>query len=497
MHFDLRLMSLSSFFFYFSFVLPPFLIFLSVSFSLFVCLSLISFSLSLSLISLYLSLSLSPSLSLSVSLTLFVSISVSPYLCLSLPLSLSLFVSVSFFLCTCLSVCLFVSLSFSRSLSFSPSSLYFCYCTGDTTYVARMPVNAKRYAGVPGGYVPSTNYLSLPYGCLECQQRSCEILTCSDHDMLYWDRCFNGKAPFNAVQANPGDYDRIYVGRTCTPLSGAMKPDRRTLIAHVPEMANSGPMLGKVHSSHRCLYVAIAGEEYNFSEYEVLCYGTVPPLTHTYCSTYSWIDARDGEVPQGALAAGMTSNGEVTYAARVVVNGVDVPGHLAPPKHYCQVSYAATEREHTQYQVLTIEDPAGFYWKLDSQGHLPERVVFGGEDGKKMGVGRTITGSDVSVGKTYKGVPIRLPTCKTKASLQLVGKVHPSHGCLYVPYEGLEYIYREYEVLVACMHPKSLKELCRNVVLEVTWGAPALVMKLPLSPAVLQYCLLTDEEKGL
>ena len=360
-----------------------------------------------------------------------------------------------------------------------------------------MPVNAKGYAGVPGGYVPSTNYLSFPNECVEHRQTSCEILTCSNHDMFYWDRCSNGKVPFNAVQANPGHYDQIYVGRTCTPLSGAMKPDRHTLIAHVTEMVTSGPMLGKVHPRHHCLYIVIAGEKYNFSEYEVLCYATVPPLTHIHCSTFSWIDAKDGEVPRGALAAGMTSSGKVTYVARAVVNGVDVPGHLAPSKHYCQVSHSSTEQHHTQYQVLTVEDPAGFCWKLDSQGHLPEGAISGSERGERMGIGRTITGSDVSVGKTYQEVPIRLPTCKTEASLQLVGKVHPSHGCLYVPYEGLEYIYREYEVLVACMHPKSLKELCRNVVLEVTRGAPALVKKLPLSPAILQYCLPTDEEKGL
>ena len=176
----------------------------------------------------------------------------------------------------------------SLSLSFS---LSFSYCTGEATYVARIPMIAKRHTGVPGGYVPSTNYLSLPYGCVEHQQRSCEVLTCSDHDMLYWDRCSNGKVPFNAVQATTDHEERIYVGRNCTPLSGAIKSDRRTLISHVPEMANSGPILGNIHPSHHCLYVAIAGEEYNFSEYEVLCYATLPPLTHTHCSAISWIDA--------------------------------------------------------------------------------------------------------------------------------------------------------------------------------------------------------------
>lgn len=32
----------------------------------------------------------------------------------------------------------------------------------------------------------------------------------------------------------------------------------------------------------------------------------------------------------------------------------------------------------------------------------------------------------------------------------VVGKVHPSHGCLYVPFGGVEESIKQYEVLVEC-----------------------------------------------
>lgn len=354
----------------------------------------------------------------------------------------------------------------------------------------------KELAGIPGGYVPSKNCLSLSHGCVEHKKTSFEVLTCSNHARLYWEKSSNGKVPPNAVEALHQYYDAIYVGRTCTPLTQARKPDRRCLIASVPEHANDGPVLGKVHPSHRCLYVAISGYEYNFSEYEVLCLAKLPLLTHSIPSLFSWVEARGGEVPCGAFPAGMTSDGEVTYVARARIEGKDVPGQLTPSKRCCQVSYATTERKHTKYQVLVAEDQAGFYWKLDSQGHLPKGSVPGSEQEEILGIGRTITGSDISIGQTYRGIAIRLHPTTGEKNVQLVGKIHPSHRCLYVPHDGLEYIYREYEVLLAYYQPKSLQELCRNLVLKVTYGAPACVERLPLPRGLQQYCLLTEQEKA-
>ena len=54
-------------------------------------------------------------------------------------------------------------------------------------------------------------------------------------------------------------------------------------------------------------------------------------------------------------------------------------------------------------------------------------------------IGRTVTGKDVSTATTWQKVPINLPLLRV-ANTQLLGKIHPSHECLYVPWDGKEYI---------------------------------------------------------
>ena len=49
-------------------------------------------------------------------------------------------------------------------------------------------------------------------------------------------------------------------------------------------------------------------------------------------------------------------------------------------------------------------------------------------------------------------------------TVQLPGKVHRTHRCLYIPYAGKEFLFRDYEVLVMRQSPASLLTLCRAVV---------------------------------
>ena len=60
--------------------------------------------------------------------------------------------------------------------------------------------------------------------------------------------------------------------------------------------------------------------------------------------------------------------------------------------------------------------------------------------GEKLYIGRCVTNSDVMVGRTWQLEPISLPYgCATNT--QLVGKIHRSHKCLYIPWNGKEYTY--------------------------------------------------------
>lgn len=65
-------------------------------------------------------------------------------------------------------------------------------------------------------------------------------------------------------------------------------------------------------------------------------------------------------------------------------------------------------------------------WEFASNGAVPDGAVDIGmtQDGEKLYMGRALHGGS-----------------------QAPGKVHPSHGCLYIPFAGEEVSLTDYEVL--------------------------------------------------
>lgn len=51
------------------------------------------------------------------------------------------------------------------------------------------------------------------------------------------------------------------------------------------------------------------------------------------------------------------------------------------------------------------------------------------------------------IGKTVEGEPLYMGRCLYQGT-QTPGKIHPTHGCLYIPFDGEEISVNEYEVLV-------------------------------------------------
>lgn len=54
----------------------------------------------------------------------------------------------------------------------------------------------------------------------------------------------------------------------------------------------------------------------------------------------------------------------------------------------------------------------------------------------------------VESGRTRSGEMLYVGRANYQNTLTL-GKVHPSHGCLYIPYDGKEIAIKHYEVLVS------------------------------------------------
>ena len=365
--------------------------------------------------------------------------------------------------------------------------LFVSFLVGETSYVAR--VNDSLFVGYdPGALVPSTGMVSIPHGCKEHTFTNYEVLTSDDPAVVYWKTCSDGEVPEAAIEAGVASWEEMYIGQTHGPLNVGMASNGKHLC---PPENFTGPLLGKIHPSHHCLYVAYNGKEYMFSTYNVLCKIQMPPFVHVSSAETSWVKASDGRVPPYALPAGITPTGEVAYVGRALQDYLElVPGPVVTSEGCLRLSWASIEHRHQEYEVLVADDPNVFEWVWGSQGDIPRiGVAVPGFEGEKetIYIGRTVTGSNLSVGRTYQGVPIQIPRLAVP-NTQLVGKIHPSHRCLYLPHTGLEFIYKEYEVLVAKLMPKSLQELCQYVIRMATNGVPARIDSLSLPFGLKESC---------
>lgn len=84
---------------------------------------------------------------------------------------------------------------------------------------------------------------------IETEKRTIEILIGASCE---WIPASDGNIPINAF---PGGYTKqgevLYVGRWANASNGEL-------------------IVGRIHRSHRCIYVGLNGREYSFADYEVL-----------------------------------------------------------------------------------------------------------------------------------------------------------------------------------------------------------------------------------
>lgn len=79
------------------------------------------------------------------------------------------------------------------------------------------------------------------------------------------------------------------------------------------------------------------------------------------------------------------------------------------------------------FKIKKILCGTGFTWVETSNGHVPAEAV--------------------SSGTQSNGEPLYIGRAKVGGSL-MTGKIHPSHGCIYVPFDGSEHSIKHYEALL-------------------------------------------------
>uniref|UniRef100_A0A069DR30 Putative two dm9 repeat protein n=1 Tax=Panstrongylus megistus TaxID=65343 RepID=A0A069DR30_9HEMI len=151
-------------------------------------------------------------------------------------------------------------------------------------------------------------------------------------------------------------------------------------------------------------------------------YGWIPP---SHClGTFRWETCFGGSVPADAVHAGTDLNGAPIYVGRSFHGGDLLPAKVTPAHGCAYISYAGSEISKQDYEVLCSNHVA---WKFCEGGAVPPEAIRIGNtsDGEHLFMGRTMVEGTLTP-----------------------GKVHPSHGCLYVPFDGRELSFPTYEVLV-------------------------------------------------
>ncbi|KAJ6636014.1 Natterin-3 [Pseudolycoriella hygida] len=261
---------------------------------------------------------------------------------------------------------------------------------GSVIYVGR-----ASYKGVflPAKIIPSKNACYVAYGGAELFVENFEVLI-GDKDFK-WESASDGRIAVGAVATGKDGNEEIFVGRV---------PFQNSLT------------VGKVHPSHRCIYFPYNGREERSSNYEVLVHKN---LELTWAASH----IRDA-LPRDAVLGGRDSDGAQMYVGRAIFEGGLLPCKVLPSKQAAYVSNNGKEFPVQNYDVLI---GANVIWKKDKNGKVPKDAFPHG--------GRTPTGETLYIGRA-----------EVNGSLT-IGKVHPAHKCLYIPYGGSELSFKEYEVL--------------------------------------------------
>ncbi|XP_045767991.1 uncharacterized protein LOC123869214 isoform X2 [Maniola jurtina] len=99
----------------------------------------------------------------------------------------------------------------------------------------------------------------------------------------------------------------------------------------------------KVIPTKNACYIAYSGEEILKDQFEVL----VPAM-------FSWQFSTGGNVPPGAVEAGMTADGEKLYFGRVTHDGCTTPGKIHQSHGVCYYPFDGEERSSAEYECLVL-----------------------------------------------------------------------------------------------------------------------------------------------
>ena len=134
-------------------------------------------------------------------------------------------------------------------------------------------------------------------------------------------------------------------------------------------------------------------------------------------------------IPDDAVVGGHV-DGFKQFICQVYHQGDILPARIAQDSCLAVTSFDVSEIAATEYEYIRIDNVE---WVADERGHVPKNAVSGG---------RTVTGEELYIGRVEY------------LNNLIMGKIHPSHRCLYFAYHGRELNSKVYEVLVEKTAPE-------------------------------------------
>lgn len=136
-----------------------------------------------------------------------------------------------------------------------------------------------------------------------------------------------------------------------------------------------------------------------------------------------WIEATNGQIPNGAVICGKEANGTPLYVARANYEGGVHPGKVRTEFGAANIPYGGIEVKVNPYQVLC----GSFRWVAATNGAIPDGAVI--------------------CGKESNGTPLYVARANYEGGVH-PGKVRTEFGAANIPYGGIEVKVNPYEVLV-------------------------------------------------
>ncbi|TMW40209.1 hypothetical protein DOY81_014711, partial [Sarcophaga bullata] len=130
-------------------------------------------------------------------------------------------------------------------------------------------------------------------------------------------------------------------------------------------------------------------------------------------------------LPPNAVVGGYDCDGSPIYVGRSYHEGSHLPVKVIPSKRSAYVSWAGVEHAKSHYELLVGEN---YSWQPCFGANIPPNAIRAGENSG--------TGEPLFIGRGHH-----------ENSL-VVGKIQPSHACLYIPFAGQEIKLEKYEILV-------------------------------------------------